>query len=182
MTRGMAREPKSWTRGWSYAAVAAALTALFGTAWGYAESSVPMWNLAWTAAAVAATAGALAARSSLGAEARRQWTWWSAACGCWLAGQIAWNTYGVFETPASPNPADLGWWGFAVLMIAGLLAPVGASRGLRRLAAVEAIPLIVAVMARPARGCGTTRPRRRSRSAPRCRCSSIPCCTCRRRS
>ena len=147
MTRGMAREPKSWTRGWSYAAVAAGLTALFGTAWGYAESSVPMWNLAWTAAAVAATAGALAARSSLGAEARRQWTWWSAACGCWLAGQIAWNTYGVFETPPSPNPADLGWWGFAVLMIAGLLAPVGASPACAALAAVEAIPLIVAVMA-----------------------------------
>lgn len=71
-------------------------------------SSLAGWDLAWTAAAFCALAGALLARAAAAPANRRRWTLWAAACGCWLAGQLAWNTFGIVGFPASPNLADAG--------------------------------------------------------------------------
>src|SRR5262249_45859517 len=77
-------------------------------------------GVAWTAAAVTAVAGGLAARRVAEGAERGRWNWWSAAAASWLLGQVAWNMFAVTGTPASPNLADAGWWGFAVLVIVGL--------------------------------------------------------------
>ena len=104
------------------------------------------WNVAWTAAAVGALAGMLAARHCDPAR-RSGWTYWAAATASWLAGQVAWDVYSVTGSPSSPNLADAGWWGFAVLVIAGLLRPDAGSRAVRTVGFVEALPLVAAAMA-----------------------------------
>lgn len=45
----------------------------------------------------------------------------------------------------SPNLADAGWWGFALLVIAGLLHT--SKRGTRTVRYIEALPLIASAMA-----------------------------------
>ena len=86
------------------------------------------WNLAWTAAAVSAFTGALLGRAGAIGTNRRRSTLWSAAAGCWLVGQLAWDLFAVVGLPTSPNVADVGYWGFAVLVIVSMLRVPGHPR------------------------------------------------------
>ena len=105
------------------------------------------WTVAWTAAALAALGGMLCARHAAPHDERARWTWWSAAAGAWLIGQLAWDWYATYGEPPSPNLADAGWFSFALLVMGGLVGTRSTSRTLRLLAVAEALPLIVAVTA-----------------------------------
>src|SRR5687767_14183457 len=96
------------------AAIAAvlAVASMAAAAWGLA-GTVAGWNTAFTAAAACALFGMLAARRG-SPEHRYRWSCWAAATSCWLAGQVAWDVYTVARFPASPNLADLCWYGFAI--------------------------------------------------------------------
>src|ERR1700733_12834040 len=74
------------------------------------------WDVAWTSAAISALAGTLLARRVATGPNRSRWTLWAAAVGAWLIGQLAWDLFGIFGSPASPNLADFGWWAFALLV------------------------------------------------------------------
>src|SRR4051794_7125435 len=107
--------------------------AMLAAAW----SSLPaeaMWNAAFTAGALTALAGMLDARRGAPAGSRDRWMWWIAASAAWLGGQLFWDVYSVIGFPASPSPADFGWYGFAALVIVGLLRAPGRSRGERAVA------------------------------------------------
>jgi diguanylate cyclase (GGDEF)-like protein len=124
----------------------AAVLAMVGT--GVGEfSSLVAWDVAWTSAAAAALAGTLAARRAAAPANRSRWTLWAAASGCWLAGQIAWNVFGIIGFPASPNPADFGWWGFAILVIISMSRNRAPSRTVRMVSRVETLPVIGAAVA-----------------------------------
>ncbi len=105
------------------------------------------WDVAWTAAALSAVIGTLQARRAASGLHRSRWTLWATASGCWLFGQLAWNVFGLLGTPASPNPADIGWWAFAVLVILSIARMPTRSRGLRLVAAAEVLPGIAAAAA-----------------------------------
>jgi diguanylate cyclase (GGDEF)-like protein len=126
------------------ALVAVAAMVAAGVATGGTRSAA--WSVAWTAGALSALVGMLAAHASDG-ERRSRWTFWAAAAAAWTAGQLAWDVYSVTGSPPSPNLADAGWWGFAVLVIAGLLRPGAGSRTVRVVVFVEALPLIAAAIA-----------------------------------
>jgi diguanylate cyclase (GGDEF)-like protein len=143
------RESRSWQAGWA-ATVLTGIVALVAMLVGLlVDHRVAIWNASWTAAALSAFGGMLLARASSPASARRRWTWWAAAAGAWVLGQIAWDVYAASTSgiPASPNLADAGWWSFALLVIAGLLGPIGRSAAERAVALVEALPIIGAAMA-----------------------------------
>ncbi len=122
-------------------ALAAMIASRFGLAAGVG------FDIAWTASALSASIGALAARSRARADNRGRWTLWSLAAGSWLFGQLAWDVYGVIGFPASPNIADLGWWGFAVLVMASMLRLPAGPRSVRIVALLESVPLIFAAVA-----------------------------------
>src|SRR3954468_8674807 len=126
-------------------AVLAAVSTL-AAAFGPAPATVA-WNVAFTAGALTALAGMVAARSAAPEETRDRWGWWIAAAVAWLAGQLFWDLFSVIGFPTSPNPADLGWYGFAALVIVGLLRGRGRSRGERAVATLEVLPLVVAAIA-----------------------------------
>ena len=109
---------------------AVAVAAILASAAG--ASATLCWNVAWTAAAVSAITGVLLGRAWARGANRRRWTLWSAAAGCWLIGQLAWDLFAVVGLPASPNVADIGYWGFAVLVIVSMLRVPGRSRSLAR--------------------------------------------------
>jgi diguanylate cyclase (GGDEF)-like protein len=132
---------------WSALAIGSAAVAVVAMLAAPALPAAVAWDTAWTAAALTAVAGGLAARTRAGGRERGRWSWWTAAAASWLLGQIGWNVFAVTGVPASPNPADLGWWGFAVLVIVGLVRMPGRARTLRLVALAEALPLIVAAMA-----------------------------------
>jgi len=110
-------------------------------------SATLCWNVAWTAAAVSAIVGVLLGRATATGANRVRWTLWSAAAGCWLVGQLAWDLFAVVGLPASPNVADAGYWGFAVLVIVSMLRAPGRSRSLVAVTVAETLPLIVAATA-----------------------------------
>ena len=105
------------------------------------------WDIAWTSAAVGAVAGTFLARARAEEANRARWKLWAFASACWLFGQAAWDVYGVVGTPASPNLADAGWWGFAVLIMLSMVRIPGGSSWLRAVATIEAVPLIIAASA-----------------------------------
>ena len=111
-------------------------------------SAAALWlDVAWTAAAVGAVIGTLMARRAATGSERSRWTLWAAASACWLFGQLAWNVFGIIGSPASPNLADLGWWGFALLVILSMVRMQSRSRTLRIVAAAEVLPVIAAAAA-----------------------------------
>jgi diguanylate cyclase (GGDEF)-like protein len=105
------------------------------------------WDTTFTLAALTALAGMLDARRNAAPGGRDRWGWWIAAAAAWLVGQLFWDLYGFTGFPASPNPADAGWYGFAALVIVGLLRAPGRSRGERIVAILEVLPLIAAAIA-----------------------------------
>jgi diguanylate cyclase (GGDEF)-like protein len=109
-------------------------------------SSLVSWDVAWTAAAACALAGTLLARRAAAPANRTRWTLWSAASGCWLVGQLAWNAFGITGFPSSPNLADISWWGFAVLVLVSMVRNRAPSRSVRLVAAVETLPVIGAAV------------------------------------
>jgi diguanylate cyclase (GGDEF)-like protein len=111
-----------------------------------ADSEV-CWDVAWTCAAVAAVAGALLARARAPDPNRPRWNLWALAAGAWLFGQLAWDVYGIAGLPPSPNLADAGWWGFALLVMLSMLRIPGASWSVRAISMIESIPLTVAATA-----------------------------------
>ncbi|MDQ6606338.1 MAG: diguanylate cyclase [Actinomycetota bacterium] len=112
------------------------------TAW-----SSGCWDVAWTAAALAALAGMLMARGTAAPVNRVRWNLWAAAAACWFGGQLAWDVFGLTGFPSSPNLADLGWWGFAVIVMVSLFGSRSRSRSLRIVALVETLPVIAAAIA-----------------------------------
>src|SRR5689334_16351538 len=102
------------------------------------------WDVAWTAAATSGLVGTLQARRVAVGPHRSRWTLWAAAVGAWMFGQLAWDVFGITGTPSSPNPADLGWWAFAVLVMLSIVRTPAQSRALRVVAAVEVLPVIAA--------------------------------------
>jgi diguanylate cyclase (GGDEF)-like protein len=113
----------------------------------YQSAAVLWWDVSWTAAAAAALAGTLAARSRALPRQRERWTLWMLATLSWLVGQLAWDVYSVIGSPSCPNATDVGWWGFALLVVAGLTRARSSSGLVRLVALVEGLPLIAAVMA-----------------------------------
>jgi hypothetical protein len=105
------------------------------------------WDVAWTSAAVAALLGMRVAARGAPAAYRSRWTLWAAAAGCWLGAQILWDIFGITGFPQSPNPADAGWWGFAVLVMVSLIRGGSRSRSVRVVGLVETIPIIGAAVA-----------------------------------
>jgi diguanylate cyclase (GGDEF)-like protein len=132
---------------WSALALASAAVSVAAMLAAPALPAVVVWDVAWTAAAVTAVAGGLAARRRATGPERGRWNWWTAAAVSWLLGQCGWNLFAATGAPASPNPADIGWWGFAILVMVGLVRVPARGRTLRLVAVVEALPLIVAAMA-----------------------------------
>ncbi len=110
------------------------------------HAPIVTWDTAWTAGALSAVAGTWMARRRAEGSHRFRWTMWTAASAFWLGGQLAWNYYGA-HVPPSPNLGDLGWWGFAVCSIVGVMRSPVRSRSLRSVALVETVPLIAAAMA-----------------------------------
>src|SRR5919107_1063947 len=135
------------TRTVSVAAPAAlAAAAMLAAAWGLVPGHLG-WNVAWTAAAATALAGMLEARRGARPDGRERWTWWAGAAALWLAGQLFWDLFSIVGFPRSPNLADIGWEGFAALVIVGLLRTAGRSRGDRAVATLEVLALTAAAMA-----------------------------------
>src|SRR5437763_11861381 len=122
--------------------------ALLAVALAYLTAAAALcWDVAWTAASASALIGTLLAwRGATGAH-RSRWGLWAAATGCWLFGQLAWKLFGIIGSPASPNPADLGWWAFALLVMLSIVRMPTQSRALRRVAAAEVLPVIAAAAA-----------------------------------
>jgi diguanylate cyclase (GGDEF)-like protein len=108
------------------------------------SASTLWWDVAWTAAATSGLVGTLLARRDATGVERSRWTLWAAAVGAWMFGQLAWDVFGITGTPSSPNPADLGWWAFAVLVMLSIVRTPAQSRALRVVAAVEVLPVIAA--------------------------------------
>lgn len=104
------------------------------------------WDVAWTTGAVSALAGTLVARRRALEVNRGRWTLWAIAAACWLAGQLAWNVFGLVGFPPSPSFADAAWWAFALLVMVSMLRLPG-PRSVRLVALVEAVPLIAAAIA-----------------------------------
>ncbi len=102
------------------------------------------WDVAWTSAAISGLAGTLLARRDATGIERSRWTLWAVAVGCWLFGQLGWDLFGVIGSPSSPNVADFGWWGFAIVVMLSLVRTPAQSRELRAVAAVEVLPVIAA--------------------------------------
>jgi diguanylate cyclase (GGDEF)-like protein len=115
-----------------------------------AELGLPQlatWNAAWTTGAISALGAMLLARANAREENRSRLTLWSAATASWLVGQIAWDVFATSGTPASPNLADAGYWGFALLVIASLLRSRSRSRTVLAFTAIETLALIASAMA-----------------------------------
>ncbi len=122
-----------------------ALLAMLASRLGYPAGAC--WDLAWTSAAVSALAGMLLARRAAPEHARWRWTLWAVAAACWLAGQLAWDLFAVVGTPQSPNASDIGYWAFAVVVIAGIVRTPAGAGSPRIFVALETLPLIAAAMA-----------------------------------
>jgi diguanylate cyclase (GGDEF)-like protein len=130
---------------WLWLVVLPATVALAAVAVGLVvHAPVVTWDVAWTAGALSAAAAMLAARRRAPGMHCFRWTMWTAAAVCWLGGQLAWNFYGA-HVPASPNVGDLGWWGFALCTIVGVMR--SPSRSLRKVALVETLMLMAAALA-----------------------------------
>ncbi len=105
------------------------------------------WDIGWTAAALAALGGMLLARRAATGRQRRRYALWAVATGFWLFGQVMWNLYGIIGFPQSPNLADVGWWGFAVLVTASLIRSDARSRSVRVVVLAETLPAMGAAIA-----------------------------------
>ncbi len=112
-----------------------------------AGHSALCWDIAWTASSAAAFSGMLLARRAATGRQRRRYGLWAAACGSWLLAQLLWNLYGIVGFPQSPNPADVAWWGFAVLVIASLIRSEARSRSVRSVVLAETLPAMAGAVA-----------------------------------
>ena len=111
------------------------------------DAPTALWNIAWTAASVSAVAGMLLARRTAGGERRTRATLLSAAAVAWLVGQIGWDSFSIAGAPGSRTIADLGYWGFAVLVIIAMLRSPTRSATNRAVMAAENLPLVAAAAA-----------------------------------
>jgi diguanylate cyclase (GGDEF)-like protein len=104
------------------------------------------FDVAWTAAALSGTIGCLGARQQARPENRARWTLWTIATGSWLVGQLVWDAYGFVGFPHAPSVADVGWWGFALLVMVGVLRFPRSARSILAVALAESVPLICAAI------------------------------------
>jgi diguanylate cyclase (GGDEF)-like protein len=105
------------------------------------------FDVAWTSSAVAALGGMLLARRASTGRRRRRFALWAAAAGCWVIGQLLWDLYGILGLPQSPNPADVAWWLFPVLVTAGLIRSGARSPSARAVGMVETLTTMAAAVA-----------------------------------
>src|SRR5438045_1437922 len=80
-----------------------ACAAMFASRFGMPQAAC--WDVAWTSAALSALAGTLLARGSARPANEGRWRLWALASAAWLAGQLAWDVFGVIGFPDSPNLA-----------------------------------------------------------------------------
>jgi diguanylate cyclase (GGDEF)-like protein len=111
---------------------------------------VHIWaDSGWTLAGALATAAcAWRATRSRGND-RRVWIFFAAGCGAWLLGQCAWDWYelGTGTFPPSPTLADIGYLGFVLPFLAGMMTIVqGSGRRLLLLALDMATAFVAFVM------------------------------------
>jgi diguanylate cyclase (GGDEF)-like protein len=143
-------QPSPPARGWKtpalvYGPIVVAVAAVAASYAGFPAAGG--FDVAWTAAATSALAGAALATRTARAVNRQRWRLWTVAAGCWLFGQLAWDAFGVTGFPVSPNVADVAWWGFAALVMVSMMRLPRGSRSVRVVAAVESVQLIGAALA-----------------------------------
>lgn len=137
-----------WTSGLKAVAAAGlgvSLLALLATR--FIDAPTLLWNIAWTTGAVSALASMLLAHRASTGERRIRSALLAAATASWLVGQLAWDVFAVAGMPGSPNLADIGYWGFALLVIGAMLRSPSRSATHRAVTAAENIPLIAAAAA-----------------------------------
>ena len=149
---------------------AIAVVAMLATRW-TGTWALALWCVAWTAAAGAGLAGMLHAWR-MDRAGRGRWGWFVAAAASWLVGQLGWDYYAVAGPAPLPSVADIGWWGFAALVIAGLLRPLRGRGTARLVGFVEAIPVAAPAMALTFAWLWSTPRPRRCRPPPACPRSS----------
>jgi len=78
------------------------------------------------AAGFAAFACFVSARRAATSQLRRAWQWIGAGCGAFFAGQLVWTYYDLWHGAPRPYPslADIGFLGFYVCLIAGVMTLV----------------------------------------------------------
>jgi PAS domain S-box-containing protein len=83
-------------------------------------------DFAWTLAALAATQQCAQTALRFQGRERLAWACFTGACGIWLLGQLYWDVMELWlgRTPTFPAPCELGYLGFPVLAIAGLLISI----------------------------------------------------------
>src|SRR5258706_92221 len=75
------------------------------------------------AAGFAAFACFVSARRAATSQLRRAWQWIGTGCGAFFAGQLVWTYYDLWHGAPRPYPslADIGFLGFYVCLIAGVI-------------------------------------------------------------
>jgi PAS domain S-box-containing protein len=108
----------------------------------FPATAVASANVAWLAAGSAAMLACTFARRQTHGERRRVWGLLLAAMVSWSVGELFWVGFSLAEVPRSPHPADLAWFATAAL---GAVATYRLTGVPRRLASLEAFPLVVAI-------------------------------------
>jgi len=114
--------------------------------WGGAVG-VHWWaDSGWTLASLLATGASLGTARRTRGGTRAVWLCFAGGCGLWLLGQLAWDYFELVAPafPPSPNLADLGFLGFALPFIAGLILIGRASRRVVVLVGLDILVLTLA--------------------------------------
>lgn len=87
------------------------------------DISIVLNDIAWTIAAALALLSSIRAARLVHGRYRLAWQLFAWACTAWLISQFFWNTQELLRSNyvSRPSLADVGYLGFAPLMIAGLL-------------------------------------------------------------
>jgi len=104
-------------------------------------------NAGWLLVATAAVTAVVSARRRTPAPGRRPWNLLLAATLSWAFGELLWMVFLLVPAPPSPNPADVGWYGFAVFSALALRDVARRADADRATSRLELVPLVVAVCA-----------------------------------
>ncbi|MBI5450130.1 MAG: EAL domain-containing protein [Gammaproteobacteria bacterium] len=102
----------------------ALLTFYAFTRWSHPASTALLTDLAWTLASLAVGIRCLVTSQKLNIVQARPWLYFAAASLMWFAGMVLWDYNELGREIAVPFPSlsDLGFQGFAVLFLAGIIS------------------------------------------------------------